>query len=468
MNELSPFRCFYRAHLARFAWARTLKRVYLAARVNALQAQHFVVWHTLHKLAVTKGWGAPVMSCIMASGANMLAVVLQRLLGRKVHFFGLRTFSEYCAISDQQSRTLVTGREVELSMPAVYPEEFRGFIHSGTWRLNVPAVDIFEVPGAQIMGKSDLVYGRDACLHHDLYDFRRDQLVEEMHGVVSISQRHGMLARLIGEHRGSVPAAISMVGSATPNYVHYLTETAPKLALIDELDDYHDVPLVIDSGLHPNIMESVRLLNSRGRPLVTLGPSELLSVDKLVVMSPVTYIPFDFKPGLQLDKLDIHPGFALYAPDGLNLVRSRLVSLLAPEGGKGKTRLFLRRSGKSRQMTNAEEVEALVQQFGFDTVEPETLSFAEQVRLFSCADVVLGQGGAAFGNIIFAPKGCHVIILSTWSPYTIYYYFSNMASLLGQRCSFILCEPVQDTDNHHRAHKGLRVPLNTLRQVIES
>lgn len=404
----------------------------------------------------------------MSSVEGVLDLMLHSRPSLRGNFYGLRTFHEYVSMSQQQPRTLVAGCEVDLMMPSVYPSEYRGSIHSGTWKLNVPAVVAFNVTGAQIMGKSDLVYQGNECLHHGLYNFKRDQLVEEMHGIISVREKDRIIFRLAGKNGGWLPDAISIVGSTTPNYVHWLTETAPKLLLIDELDEYRDTPLVIDSGLHPNILESVRLLNSRGRSLVELKPGELLSIDRLVVISPVAYIPFDFRPGIQFEKLEIDPGFASYAPAALAQMRTRLVSLLVPQGGRSGARLFLRRSGKSRLMTNAEEVEALVQQLGFEIVEPEMLTFADQVCLFSSAEMILGQGGAAFGNIIFAPKECHIIVLSTWSPYTIYYYFSNMASLLGQRCSFILCQPVDDSHGNHRAHKGLQVPLTLLRQVIES
>lgn len=510
MEELSPVRQFYRAYLARYRVARAAKNVYLLLRVNALQLRHYITWNTLHSLHwlkvhtrrklheatfVSSRFAQSTLTPIAhrarrsldvaaaraasprsalglrlaAAGASGLATVFQRILGGGVRFFPLWTreeFSEEMGV-EVPSRTLAPARTVELRMPDVEPAEAKGCMHAGTWSLQVPAIEAAEFRNATVMGRSDLIFTRAACIHHGLYDFDRDQLAEEMHGVVSINTEYGMVARYARDDAGKVPMAISMVGSTTANYIHWLTETAPKLAMVDDFDAWRDVPLVVDAGLHPNIMEAIRCLNTTGRPIVTLARWQMLTAERLLAIPAVAYVPFDFKPGLELDRLDIHPGYALYSPDGLNLVRQRLVSRLAT-GGTGKRRLYLRRAGKSRQMTNAEEVEALVRSLGFEIVEPESLSFAEQVNLFSQAEAIVGQGGAAFGNIMFAPEGCHVVILSTWSPYTIYYYFSNIASMLGQRCTYILCDPVEDLDGFHRAHKGLRVPLDALRQVIES
>lgn len=45
-------------------------------------------------------------------------------------------------------------------------------------------------------------------------------------------------------------------------------------------------------------------------------------------------------------------------------------------------RLYLRRNSQFRPIRNAGEVEALLSELGFQVVEPEKLSFAEQVKLF--------------------------------------------------------------------------------------
>jgi hypothetical protein len=411
--------------------------------------------------ALRLAWGT------LGYGLERVARLCEILAGQKVTFYRLRSFAEYQEETQAPAHELVSEQVFEIETPDVHPAEYDGCLHTGVWQLGIPAIQAFEVPNALVLGKSDLLFLKDECLHHGLYHFGRDQLFEEIHGHVSIKPRDRMLARFIGEPvEDPIPAGISLVGSATSNYVHWLTETAPKLALFDELDAYPDIPYILDDGLHPNILESVRLLNSRGREIVTVERGKLLTVQRLVAISPVAYVPFDFKQGLKLEKGDIDPGFALYSPEGLNLVRSKLVNQLG-ELDAPRRRLYLRRGAKSRQMVNSAEVEALMQELGFDIVEPETLNFAEQVRVFSQAEMIVGQGGAAFGNIMFAPPGCHVVVLSTWSPYTIYYYFSNIASVLGQRCSFILCEPVLD-EGGHRAHMGLNVPVATLKETIQS
>jgi len=376
-------------------------------------------------------------------------------------------FAKFFGTSYAGRSELVPAREFPLEMPSVYPEEFRKFFCSDSWPLHVPSICAFEVSKAQVMGKSDLLFLEDQCLHHDLYRFDQDFLFEEVHDIVSINTVNQKLARFKGEQVGSIPTGISLVGSTTANYIHWLTESLPKLVLIDGIDAYQDLPYIVDAGLHPNILESVSYFNSRGRPIIQLGRGEMLAVEKLITISPVTYVPFDFKPGIEPDKLDINPNSALYSPDAMQRVRELMVARLSETAVVLSRRLFLRRTGKSRQMFNSMEVEAFLQEFDFEIVEPETLSFSDQVRLFSSAHMIVSQGGAALGNMIFAPAGCHVIVLTTWSPYIIHYYFSNLASIMDQRCTLVMCDPIQSEPGQHRAHMGINVSIPSLKKAIE-
>lgn len=478
MDQLSWPRRFYRAHLSSYKWAQLLKHIYLVLRLFVIQTRNFFIWQINRQLAVYEIWLSRTVSqnnmraiqystTMVSSLVHRLLQLPNRLMGQKGCWYEMRGFSQYLASSTFGQSVLAPAREIRLAMPNVYPDSFKEFFHADGWLLHVPTIRAFEIPNAQVMGKSDLLFLGNQCLHHELYQFDRDFLFEEIHNAVSISATERKVVRFKGEHVGTLPMGISLVGSATANYVHWLTETLPKLALIDDIDAYRNMPYIIDADLHPNILESIYHLNSHGRELIQLGKFEMLSVDKLVAISPVAYGPFDFKPGIKLDKLDINPNDALYSPDGLKRVRELLVSRLGKTTDSPKQRIFLRRTGKSRPMANSAEIEAMMLELHFEIVEPETLSFAEQVQIFSSAELIVSQGGAALGNIIFAPPGCHVIVLTTWSLYTIHYYFSNLATLLDQRCTLIMCDPVQSDLGAHRAHMGVNVPINILKKAIQ-
>lgn len=473
--QINTIRQIYRAHLARYPWARLLKNLYLMLLQQAIQIRAFFIWRGTRNLTI----GAIYFSRLRCKssltivrhtarwGASFFFALLRLLyaLTSTKGWYAMQGFSEYIAKSNTNHRELVQERQILLNMPTVYPLDFKKLFRNEPWPMRVPATIAFEVSKAQVLGKSDIIFLHNRCLHHDLYRFDQDLLFEEMHGVVGINPAHKEMVRFKGLSVGSIPSAISLIGSTTANYVHWLTETLPKLALINGIDKYNDLPYLIDAGLHPNILESIRHINPK-RKLVQIERDELLAVDRLIIISPVAYVPFDFHPGIKPQKLTINPDSALYSPDALQRVRQLLVSRLVNPSAASKRKLFLRRTGKSRPMLNSAEVEAMMLEHGFEIIEPETLNFADQVRLFNSAHVIVSQGGAALGNILFSPNGCHVIVLTTWSPYTIHYYFANLAAVLGQRCTLIMCEPVHSELGPHRAHMGVNVSISTLKKAI--
>jgi len=399
--------------------------------------------------------------------AARLARRMQQYLGARLSFFSMVSWPEYCATDKVAIYALAPAETVALTMPSVYPEYHRQRFHSGVWTTVVPAVQAIEIPDAEVMGGCDFVFTRTQCLHHDLYKFERDLPAEELHGMIIAYRRKNLVARYAKAHEPleTISEAISLIGSASANYVHWLTETAPKLALIDEVENLRGLPLIIDANLHPNILESLHWLNANGRKLIPLKQGQICKVDKLVSITPVAYVPFDYLRGIKPESLKIDPSWAMFVPCGLHMLRQKLLPLLADGKNVPGRRLFLRRTSQLRQMRNAKEVEAALLDLGFQTIEPESFSFSEQVDLFSTAEIIVAQAGASLGNMIFAPEGCHVVILSAWSPFSIYYYFSNLASILGQRCSYVLCNP-DKTDHAHPAHKGLDVDIHTLREAI--
>ncbi len=480
MEQLGFIRRTYREHLARYAWARWLKGRYLAGRVGAIEARNRVLWQTHLRLA--KGGNRLTSAALGLAGESagargpsaggrlgqLLARGLYKLLtGESVRFFRLLPLRGAGALAGVEIRPLLPARTVDLTLPEVLPVDYRGHLHAGRWPLAVPRIDAVRLADVELMGGSDLLYVRDACLHHGLYDFARDQLPEQVHGVVHLNASSGMVVRLRPPAQRVVEEALSLVGSVSSNYIHWLTENLPKLAVLQADPATRGLPLLVDKGLHPNLLRSLRVLDGQERPLIEVAKWEVVRVHRLVTATPVSYVPFEFQPQLQLRERMITPDFALYSPDALDQVRRTIVARLADPAAATGRRLYLRRGAKSRPMANAAEVEALVRSLGFEVVDPGTLDFDAQVQLFSGASVVVGQGGAAFGNILFAPPGCHVVILTTWSPYTIHYYFANIASVLGQRCTLVMCDPVDDDLGEHRAHKGLRVPTDLLRSLLE-
>lgn len=73
------------------------------------------------------------------------------------------------------------------------------------------------------------------------------------------------------------------------------------------------------------------------------------------------------------------------------------------------SRLSRTRAGGYRGLTNEEDLLKGVIDLGFEIVEPELLSFEEQIGLFSSVDVVAGLGGAGMFNSVFCRPGTKIL-----------------------------------------------------------
>ncbi len=85
---------------------------------------------------------------------------------------------------------------------------------------------------------------------------------------------------------------------------------------------------------------------------------------------------------------------------------------LRPVDDQDRRIAILRDEQLGRSFHNRTELAGLLQDHGFELVAPETLSLAEQIRLFRSARVILGAQGSALANIIFCRPGTSVLSIA--------------------------------------------------------
>ncbi|HCR98453.1 MULTISPECIES: glycosyltransferase family 61 protein [Halomonas] len=112
-----------------------------------------------------------------------------------------------------------------------------------------------------------------------------------------------------------------------------------------------------------------------------------------------------------------------------------------------------------RNIINIEEVESYFSSKGYVFVEPQSLSFIEQVNLFSKASVVVGIMGAAMCNAIWANANCNVGYIASEAMDGKFYY--DQESALG-RSNFNLlnCERTKTSSS---LLDDIKVDMNELK-----
>jgi hypothetical protein len=200
------------------------------------------------------------------------------------------------------------------------------------------------------------------------------------------------LAASFGFPVQSADTVISLRIPWEDNYYHYFNDVLGRLRLIESLDIDPDVPVVLSSWLagRSYVRESIERGVFGDRPLLIQPPRTHLHCR--VVYS------VDKRAG---DRRDYDFFLDRLVPDG---------------PGPGDRRVLLVRSAwRGRALTNDAEVRALGASRGFEVVDTEGWTLADQIELLRNTRVLIGVHGAGLTNIIFR-RGAPLTLLELIPP----------------------------------------------------
>jgi len=354
--------------------------------------------------------------------------------------YHLRSYAEFVGAGVGSRRELLPAETSPHAAPVFHGDRTDHSMRQNSISVSIPSIGAVCVEGAVAVGKCDLFFCDDKAVHADRFDVARHRLAEELHGVARVVPESRTIRVGIsgGVRRLSVPIAVSLLGGATHNYVHWLTETLPKLLLLDGIEAYRGLPLLIDRGLHPNILESLACFDVQARPTIEVERHEPVYAERLVFVSPPTFVPFDHRAAHGTAAAKVPAEDLSFSPSAIRNLQTAAGRVAGSHGASQGRKIYLRRNSPYRRITNAAELEAVVVARGFEIVEPERMKFREQLELFRSTSCVIAQGGAALGNLCLTPPGCVVVALAERSPLLNYDYFAQLASILGHDFSHLL------------------------------
>jgi hypothetical protein len=139
-------------------------------------------------------------------------------------------------------------------------------------------------------------------------------------------------------------------------------------------------------------------------------------------------------------------------------VWARMGAGLTPaEPGRTFERLFVTRpADRSRACRNADQVEELFRQHGFEVIRPEEHPLDRQAELFANASVIAGFGGSALFNLMFARR-LRLLIVLNHDGYTAHNEHLA-ASLLGCEEHFFWSRPEIEHPPGGWSDKGFKSP----------
>lgn len=225
--------------------------------------------------------------------------------------------------------------------------------------------------------------------------------------------------------------AVVLCSQEPANYGSFLFRVLPKLLAVRAHGLGH-LPMAVYAH-PPAFLEFLRLAGVPASQVLQHNTHALTTFDRVIA------------PGLRNPHAFLDPeSHALFQ----GLAREN------PGAGGGR-RLYLsrlgqaRRGASTRRMLNEAELATAVAALGFEVIEPEQLSPAEQIAAFGAADIVVGPAGSAMFNVVFCRPGTKVLDIESEANW-IYAHTGLFASCQARYGLFVAEVDASDPAPAHR------------------
>jgi len=233
------------------------------------------------------------------------------------------------------------------------------------------------------------IYGRDfVVVSNDNYIFFDSAL-----SYYPILEGTGILDTIIRPKLRCIAGPYFVLGMHWYNeYYHWILEILPRLSLIEQFQELQTIPLIIPNNLGAIQRESLQM--------VGISPERTLEFDNGYWQVEKLYFA-------NLLSMTGNP-----SPRAVAWLRSRFLKDLNPETFSSKGHYYITRRDASRRLIlNEDKIIAYLEDKGFEVICPGELSFTDQIKVFSNANIVVAPHGAGLTNMVFAPENATLVEL---------------------------------------------------------
>lgn len=291
-----------------------------------------------------------------------------------------------------------------------------------------PEIYIAELSNVNLIGAASIIFDENNNCIYDLPLIDHENRFNLAIGNVYYVDKNVTLT-YYEKANEKIKEGIMLISNASFNYFHFNMELLSKLCLINKIEAYKNVPILIDERCLriKSFKDELDMLNIHNRPIITLKAGYCYDVENLIYVSDLLIGPIDLKRNTLLKYEDY-----IMSESAVNLLHDNLAI-----NGNPLKKLYISRKNcfGTRILINQNNVEQIFKEHGYEIVYPELIPFQEQLKLFSEAEYIAGPSGAGFTNILFANKKAKIIcILPNETKLTCY---SNIAAILGQTCRYL-------------------------------
>lgn len=325
----------------------------------------------------------------------------------------------------------------------------------------MPDLNLCIFKNVHLHGDSDLIVDNEnGCVVNDNYYDLNDRYTAYDGVLYRMRKNVAILRNSLKKTDKVLQSGIIVSGKFSKNYYHEVYENLIKLLVLKEIDLPGDIPIVVDDVVRK--IESFRkilylLSKESGREIVYIGDRDLFLFHELYFITSVNVITAHLRDREVIVKED-------YVYDAYFLKNLREALLPKASLRKFPNKIFISRANVNKRNFNEEEVLDVISEYGFERVCPETMTFEEQIALFSNADWIIGGSGAAFSNLLFCKPGCKVLCIVDSVKYG-FPIFSTIAYLSD--CKMVYYGNDNSEENHIDVHSDFKVDIMRFKKVFK-
>ncbi len=301
----------------------------------------------------------------------------------------------------------------------------------------VPERALVRIPNGRLRGQDGFVVLPDGAFPGELIAMTREG-------------RHAML-RKERSYFEPLPAHSTqkagnfypVLGLGVHHYYHWTHDVIMRMRGIADLLP-PDTQLIVPENMRPFESETLDLLGLGDRPRIPFPTGAFWELENLYVVTP--------RLKTQID-----------SPAPYQWLRRAAMDRYGVREVKPERRLYLtRRYDGHWRTTNEPEVESFLDEFGFETVVPGTLTLRAQVELFGQAEVIVGTGAGLF-NMVFSPPGTKVLQFQEGDRWV--HALWTAAAAMDFDYWYVLCDSVP---NPGRVNADIHVPIAKLEASLRA
>jgi len=329
----------------------------------------------------------------------------------------LGQIAPWCAAGGGRTTTMARPQWLRLPQPKALPEQ-----QSQYFAQPKPfALEIFlaRLRGARVLPKDLLLLSSDGHLFLEDCVRLAQQYALREGGAIRHCADDGRVLLAVPGRSLALDAPCIWLGAGSGHF-EWLFESLARLWVIAQQPELRDLPLLVQDKLTRWQDEMLQLLGYGAERRIEVPADAMLECRELHAASLVM-------------------AGNVIAPVAIQHLRRALAQRPGP-APDGPRRIYLSRQGAAtRRLANEAELLPLLESQGFVVAHTETMSAAEQLALFRCADLILAAEGAALVNLLVAPAHARVGVITARGLYQPQYYY--LSAPIGHDFTYLCAEP---------------------------